>query len=85
LNGFGSFIVLMAYCVEKPVMTERESFLARLGESRKVGLVDVKFFFRPTQPAKPEDIFAALNEIEAAIDGGKCVAHSKWNGDDVAA
>ena len=65
-------------------MTERDKFLARLGESRKAGLVDIKFFFRPTQPAKPEEIFAALNEIEDAIDNGKSVVHSKWNGDDPA-
>ena len=66
-------------------MTEREKFLARLGESRKAGLVDVKFFFNPSHPTKPEQIFAALNEIEEAIESGKCISHSKWNGDEPAA
>jgi hypothetical protein len=62
-------------------MSERERFLARLGEDRDLGLVDVKFFFHPDRAVKPEDIFASLNEIDKAIKGGKCVRHSKWVGD----
>lgn len=66
-------------------MTERDKFLARLGEARDAGLVDVKFFFHPTRAVKPEEIFAALNEIDEAVKNGRCVRHSKWNGDDAAA
>lgn len=62
-------------------MTERARFLARLGEARDVGLVDVKFFFCPTKAIKPEDIFASLNEIEDAVKNGECVRHAGWDGD----
>ena len=62
-------------------MTERERFLARLGEARKGGLVDVKFFFHPSGAVKPEQIFASLNEIEDAIESGRCVKHTGWDGD----
>lgn len=66
-------------------MTEREKFLARLGEARDAGLVDVKFFFHPTRAVKPEEIFASLNEIDEAVKHGRCVRHSKWSGDEAAA
>ena len=61
-------------------MTEREKFMARLEKARANGLVDMKFFFQPKRPVKPEEIFAALNEIEDAIDKGKCVSHTSWKG-----
>ncbi|WP_054211865.1 hypothetical protein [Bosea vaviloviae] len=63
-------------------MTERDKFLARLGEAREAGLVDVKFFFHPTRAVKPEEIFSSLNEIDEAVKHGRCVRHSKWNGDE---
>lgn len=66
-------------------MTERERFLARLGEAREVGLVDVKFFFHPDRAFKPEQIFASLNEIDAATKHGRCERHTAWNGDEPAA
>jgi hypothetical protein len=62
-------------------MSERDKFLARLGEVRDIGLVDVKFFFQPSRAVKPEEIFASLNEIEDAIKVGKCVRHTAWDGD----
>ncbi|WP_371423278.1 hypothetical protein [Tardiphaga sp.] len=61
-------------------MTEREKFMTRLAKDRAAGLVDLKFFFHPTRAFEPEEIFAAMNEIEEAIDAGKCVKHSGWNG-----
>ena len=61
-------------------MSEREKFLARLGEARGNGLVDVKFFFHPSRAVKPEEIFESLNEIESAVKLGKCVRHTGWNG-----
>lgn len=65
-------------------MSEKEKFLARLGDSRANGLVDVKFFFNPTQATSPEQIFAALNEIEEVIAAGECLRHSTWSGDEPA-
>ncbi|MDB5593719.1 MAG: hypothetical protein JWM36_680 [Hyphomicrobiales bacterium] len=62
-------------------MTEREKFLARLGEAREAGLVDVKFFFHPARAVKPEEIFASLNEIEDSIKHDRCHRHTAWNGD----
>lgn len=62
-------------------MTEREKFLARLGEARKVGLVDVKLFFHPNRVVEPEEIFASLNEIDDAKKQDKCIVHDGWSGD----
>lgn len=59
-------------------MSEREKFMAQLAEARVAGLVDFKCFFRPERPMKPEEIFAALNEVEAAVRNG--VSHSGWKG-----
>jgi len=59
-------------------MTEREKFMARLGEAREVGLVDQKFFFHPGRALKPEEIFAAMNQVEDAVKLGK--RHCGWNG-----
>jgi hypothetical protein len=64
-------------------MTERERFMSRLAKDRDAGLVDLKFFFQPRQPMEPEEIFAALNEVEEAIESGKCFTHSGWSGNDV--
>jgi hypothetical protein len=63
-------------------MIEQEKFLSRLGEARDVGLVDVKFFFHPSQAVKPEELFASLNEIEDAVKEGRCTRHSGWKGDE---
>ena len=62
-------------------MTEKEKFLIRLGNARDAGLMDVKFFFRPRRPMKPEDIFQSLNQIEDAIKANQCIRHSGWDGD----
>jgi hypothetical protein len=61
-------------------MTEREKFMARLAKARDAGLVDMKFFFHPARPMKPEEIFAAMNEVEDAAQKG--VRHSEWNGNE---
>lgn len=61
-------------------MTERDKFMARLAKARGDGLVDMKFFFQPKRPFKPEEIFAAVNEIEEAIEKGDCVRHAAWKG-----
>lgn len=63
-------------------MTEQEKFLARLGEARDVGLVDVKFFFHPSQAVKPEELFASLNQIEDAVKEGRCTRHRGWKGNE---
>lgn len=65
-------------------MTEREKFLARLAEARGAGLVDLKFFFRSERAMKPDEIFAALNQIEGAIKSGKCTRHAAWDGNSAA-
>ena len=66
-------------------MTEKEKFLARLGNARKEGLVDVKFFFHPSRAVKPEEIFAGLNGVEDAIESGKATKHTSWKGNEIAA
>lgn len=57
---------------------EREKFLARLAEARSAGLVDIKFCFQPNRAMKPEEIFASLNQVEAAAKAGH--RHKDWNG-----
>lgn len=59
--------------------TQRERFMARLASAREDGLVDLKLFFSPARPFTSEEIFGALNEIEDAIEAGKCVRHSGWD------
>jgi hypothetical protein len=59
-------------------MTERDKFMARLAEARNAGLVDMKFFFQPKQPMKPEAIFGAMNQVEDAVKKGK--RHQAWKG-----
>jgi hypothetical protein len=61
-------------------MTEREKFMARLAEARAAGLVDMKFFFHPARAMKPEDIFAAMNQVEDAAKAAK--RHTNWKGND---
>jgi hypothetical protein len=61
-------------------MLERDKFMARLAKDRSDGLTDWKFFFLPDREMSPEEIFAAMNEVESAIESGKCVTHSGWNG-----
>lgn len=63
-------------------MTEREKFMARLSEARDGGLVDIKFFFRPHRPMKPEEIFSAMNEVDDAIKNGE--RHTAWSGNTLA-
>lgn len=57
---------------------ERDKFLARLAEARRAGLTDIKFCFQPGKAMKPEEIFAALNEVETAVKAGNC--HENWQG-----
>lgn len=59
-------------------MTEQEKFMARLEDARKGGLVDMKFFFRPSRAMKSEDIFAAMNEVDDAVRRGR--QHTSWKG-----
>lgn len=61
-------------------MAERDKFMARLEKDRQNGLTDLKFCFMPERSMSPEEIFAAMNEIEDAIEAGRCVQHSGWNG-----
>jgi hypothetical protein len=61
-------------------MTEQEKFMARLAEARDARLVDMKFFFRPDRPMKPEEIFGAMNEVEDAVKKGR--RHSGWTGNE---
>lgn len=60
-------------------MLERDKFMARLEKDRKDGLTDLKFFFRPDRAFSPEEIFAAMNEIEDTIQAGRCNRHSVWD------
>ena len=59
-------------------MSERGKFMARLAEAREGGLVDRKFFFEPSKAMKPEEIFAAMNEVDTAAKKGH--RHTSWNG-----
>jgi hypothetical protein len=61
-------------------MLERDKFMARLERDRQNGLTDMKFFFMPDRPLSPEEIFAAMNQVEEAIEAGQCFTHSGWNG-----
>ncbi len=63
-------------------MTERDKFMARLSEARDAGLVDMRFFFHPERPMKPEEIFAAMNQVEDAVKKGS--RHTHWVGNDPA-
>ena len=60
-------------------MLERDKFMAQLEKDRRDGLTDLKFFFRPNRALSPENIFAAMNEVEDAIQAGRCNRHSAWN------
>ena len=59
-------------------MSEREKFMARLAEARAGGLVDMKFFFEPSKAMKPDEVFGAMNQVEAAVKKGH--RHTEWNG-----
>jgi len=61
-------------------MLERDKFMARLEKDRSDGLTDMKFCFMPVRAMSSEEIFAAMNEMEDAIEAGRCVTHSEWNG-----
>jgi hypothetical protein len=63
-------------------MLERDKFMAQLAKDRSAGLTDMKFCFMPERPMSPEEIFAAMNEIEASIAAGKSITHSGWSGND---
>jgi hypothetical protein len=65
--------------MESVMTTQREKFMTRLAAAREVGLIDLKLFFAPAHSFSPEEIFGALNEIEDAIDSGKCTRHSGWD------
>ena len=60
-------------------MLERDKFMARLEKDRRDGLTDLKFFFRPDRALSPEEIFAAMNEVDDAIQAGRCNRHVGWN------
>jgi hypothetical protein len=60
-------------------MTERERFMARLAKARESGLVDLKLLVSPSKPISPEHIFAAMNEVQDAIDAGRCTRHTGWD------
>lgn len=66
-------------------ITEREKFMTRLSEAAKAGLVDQKFFFHPDGAFETEEIFGAMNQVEDAIKGGKCIRHSEWTKNDAKA
>jgi hypothetical protein len=59
-------------------MTDREKFEAKLQQTRASGLLDLKYFFRPTQPMTPEEIYRAMNEFDEASKTGR--RHLKWKG-----
>ncbi len=63
-------------------MTEGDKLMARLSEARNGGLVDMKFFFRPSRPMTPEEIFGAMNEIDDAIS--RSDRHAGWSGNEAA-
>lgn len=65
-------------------MSERDKFLSRLADARKAGLTDQKFFFMPSMPMAPEEIFKAMNEVEDAVRHQKAVRHTGWAGNEPA-
>ncbi len=63
-------------------MLERDKFMARLEKDRRDGLTDLKFFFRSDRGLSPEEIFAAMNDVEDAIQAGRSNRHAGWSGND---
>lgn len=61
-------------------MLQRDKVMARLEKDRQKGLTDLKFCFMPERAMSSDEIFAAMNQIEDAIEDGRCVSHSGWNG-----
>lgn len=60
------------------MMSEKDRFLVNLHEARNRGLVGLHFDFRPSRPMTPEEIFKALNEVDAAVEQGH--RHFGWDG-----
>lgn len=63
-------------------MTEREKFVRRIETARRDGLVALGFVLRVDRPLSSEEIFTAVNEVEDAIESGRCVRHSGWAGNE---
>jgi hypothetical protein len=59
-------------------MSERETAMANLDEALRKGLVDVKLFVPAAKSLSEEELFAAMNRIDAALAAGKCDAHDMW-------
>jgi hypothetical protein len=74
----------LADCGKKveTIMSQRDKFMARLAAAREAGLTDLKFFFMPTKPMEPEEIFGAMNEVEDAVRHNKALRHTGWKGND---
>lgn len=64
-------------------MSERQRLFERLAKAKDEGLVSAGWLLRPRKPIpQPEDIYAAMNEIEDAIEAGRCVRHKDWKGNE---
>lgn len=61
-------------------MSERDKFMARMERDRQAGLVECVPFFMPAKAYSPEEVFQCLNEVEDAIDAGRCIRHASWDG-----
>lgn len=65
-------------------MTERDKFMRRIEKLRRDGLAALGFVLRVDSQLSCGDIFAALNEVEEAIESGGCIRHSGWIGNEPA-
>lgn len=57
-------------------MTEKTKYMTKLSEDRTKGLKDVKYFFVRQDFMTPEEIYAALNEFQAAAENAQ--PHDGW-------
>jgi|HubBroStandDraft_1064217.scaffolds.fasta_scaffold79321_3 hypothetical protein len=62
-------------------MTEREKAMARFERELANGLVDMKFLIIDGEKLSEEEIFAAINHIDEALDSGRCQKHDTWTKD----
>lgn len=59
-------------------MSEKEAFFARLERDYKRGLCDVKFCITPGSNADENDIYAASNRFDQAIEAGNFKEFDRW-------
>lgn len=59
-------------------MSEMERFFERFAEHQRQGLQDMKLYVTPGSNAGVNDIYAASNRFDKAIDEGNFMKHDTW-------